>query len=503
MPAGVSVRDVVGYGRHPYRGRWRADDPDGPRAIAWAMDVTGVTAMADRAVDELSGGELQRVWLATCLAQDTGVLLLDEPTTFLDLRYQVEILDLIRDLADEHGVAVGVVLHDLDQAAAVADQVVLLARRRVVRAAGAPRDVLTEPALTRDLRHPGRGARRPGDRPPHHPTRRPAPPPDAYRKRIRMKRFPLLAVAAVAVLAVGACGTTEEAAAPAPAAVSDAATGPVTVTDGRGKEITLPKPATRVVSLEWGETEMLVSLGVMPVGSADIKGYATWDTAAKLDAVGQGRRHPRRAQRRLDRRAAARPGRDGGRARRADRRAAREVRAGAGHHRQRREAQPRPAARRRHDDRHRGRQEGRGREAALRLRRPDRRRRRPKLAAAGAAGKPFAMADGWKEGSTVSIRMFGKGALVSDLGTAIGLENAWTTAGDQEWGLGQTDVEGLKALDGKDVRFFYNASDGGDVFADGLTGNAIWDALDFVKAGKVHKLPDGIWTFGGPKSCIQ
>ncbi|SNS66389.1 iron complex transport system ATP-binding protein [Asanoa hainanensis] len=147
VPAGVSVHDVVGYGRHPYRGRWKADDPDGPRAVAWAMEVTGVTAMADRAVDELSGGERQRVWLATCLAQDTGVLLLDEPTTFLDLRYQVEILDLTRDLADEHGVAVGVVLHDLDQAAAVADQVVLLSQGRVV-AAGEPRDVFTEAALT-------------------------------------------------------------------------------------------------------------------------------------------------------------------------------------------------------------------------------------------------------------------------------------------------------------------------------------------------------------------
>jgi iron complex transport system ATP-binding protein len=147
VPSGVSVRDVVGYGRHPYRGRWRAGDPDGPRAIAWAMDVTGVAGMADRAVDELSGGERQRVWLATCLAQDTGVLLLDEPTTFLDLRYQVEILDLTRDLADEHGVAVGVVLHDLDQAAAVADRVVLLSAGRV-RADGTPRDVLTEPALT-------------------------------------------------------------------------------------------------------------------------------------------------------------------------------------------------------------------------------------------------------------------------------------------------------------------------------------------------------------------
>src|SRR6478752_2630180 len=106
-PSGVSVRDVVGYGRHPYRGRWRQNDADGPRAVAWAMEVTGVGPMADRGVDELSGGELQRVWLATCLAQDTRVLLLDEPTTYLDLRYQVEILDLVRDLADDHGVVVG------------------------------------------------------------------------------------------------------------------------------------------------------------------------------------------------------------------------------------------------------------------------------------------------------------------------------------------------------------------------------------------------------------
>jgi ferric hydroxamate transport system ATP-binding protein len=146
-PAGIGVRDVVAYGRHPYRGRWRGADPDGPRVIAWAMEVTGIQAMVDRAVDELSGGELQRVWLATCLAQNTGVLLLDEPTTYLDLRYQVEILDLIRELADSHRVAVGVVLHDLNQAAAVADQVVLLHEGRV-RATGTPAQVLTEGSLS-------------------------------------------------------------------------------------------------------------------------------------------------------------------------------------------------------------------------------------------------------------------------------------------------------------------------------------------------------------------
>jgi ferric hydroxamate transport system ATP-binding protein len=146
-PSGLSVRDVVGYGRHPYRGGWRSEDRDGARAVAWALAVTGTEPMAGRPIDELSGGELQRVWLASCLAQDTGVLLLDEPTNHLDLRYQVEILDLVRDLAVDHGVAVGVVLHDLNHAAEVADQVVLL-HHGAVLATGDPVDVLTETQLT-------------------------------------------------------------------------------------------------------------------------------------------------------------------------------------------------------------------------------------------------------------------------------------------------------------------------------------------------------------------
>ncbi|MEI7031132.1 ABC transporter ATP-binding protein [Streptomyces pratensis] len=139
-PAGLSVRDVVGFGRHPYRRRLRGSDPDGARMIEHALAVTHLTEFAERGVENLSGGQLQRVWFACCLAQDTDVLLLDEPTTYLDLRYQVEILDLVRDLADTHGVTVGVVLHDLDQAAAVADQVVLLSSGRIV-AAGTPVEV--------------------------------------------------------------------------------------------------------------------------------------------------------------------------------------------------------------------------------------------------------------------------------------------------------------------------------------------------------------------------
>nr|WP_092108694.1 ABC transporter ATP-binding protein [Brevibacterium sandarakinum] len=146
-PSGLSVREIVAYGRHPHRRRFASlTDPD-RAAIDKALELTGTARMADRSVDQLSGGELQRVWLATCLAQETGILLLDEPTNHLDLRYQVEILDLMRDLADDHGTAVGVVLHDLNHAAAVADDIVLLKQGRV-RSAGTCEEVFTPEVLT-------------------------------------------------------------------------------------------------------------------------------------------------------------------------------------------------------------------------------------------------------------------------------------------------------------------------------------------------------------------
>ncbi|MFY7065820.1 ABC transporter ATP-binding protein [Nocardiopsis changdeensis] len=146
VPEGLTVREVVAFGRHPYRRGLAGPSARDREAVERAMAATGVGDMADRAAGELSGGEMQRVWLATCLAQDTGVVLLDEPTNHLDLRYQVETLDLIRDLAQDHGAAVGVVLHDLDHAARVADTLVLLDAGRV-RAAGDPAEVLTEENL--------------------------------------------------------------------------------------------------------------------------------------------------------------------------------------------------------------------------------------------------------------------------------------------------------------------------------------------------------------------
>lgn len=141
-PQGLTVREVVAFGRHPYRRGFTGLSAEDRRAIDHALAATGVSDMAGRAAGELSGGEVQRVWLAACLAQETGVVLLDEPTNHLDLRYQIETLDLVRDLADEHGAAVGIVLHDLDHAARIADHVLLMRAGRI-HAAGDAHDVLT------------------------------------------------------------------------------------------------------------------------------------------------------------------------------------------------------------------------------------------------------------------------------------------------------------------------------------------------------------------------
>lgn len=313
-------------------------------------------------------------------------------------------------------------------------------------------------------------------------------------------RNALVAVAAVAVL--GACGTTESAAPEPAASGGTASAAPITVTDGRGKQVTLDRPATKVVALEWGETEMVVGLGVMPVGVADAKGYGTWVTAAKLDAsvkdVGT-RQEPS-----VDSIAALQPDlvvmeaeRDSALVPQLEKFVPVVVAKGS-------DASDN-LGRMRTDLKMIATALGKTAEADKLLAGLDATLADGKaaLAAAGVAGKPFAMADGWKDGSKISVRMFGKGALVSDIATQLGLTNAWTGKVDPQWGLGSTDVEGLTALKDPDTRLFYNASDGDDVFADGLAANAIWKKLPFVEKGQVTKLPDGIWTFGGPLSCQQ
>lgn len=141
-PDGLTVAEVVAFGRHPHRKRFAGLTDADQAAIDHALEITGLTGKRERPASALSGGEMQRVWLAACLAQDTGVLLLDEPTNHLDLRFQTEILDLLRDLAEDRQTTVGVVLHDLDHAVRVADEVLLLHEGRV-HAAGPPVEVFT------------------------------------------------------------------------------------------------------------------------------------------------------------------------------------------------------------------------------------------------------------------------------------------------------------------------------------------------------------------------
>ena len=142
-PEGILVADLVSRGRNPYHGvfsQWtRADD----EAIATALEATKTTELADRPVDELSGGQRQRVWIAMALAQQTDILLLDEPTTFLDISHQIEVLDLLTDLNQKRGTTVVMVLHDLNLAARYADFLVAMANGRLY-ATGTPDDVLTE-----------------------------------------------------------------------------------------------------------------------------------------------------------------------------------------------------------------------------------------------------------------------------------------------------------------------------------------------------------------------
>ncbi|MBC9953565.1 ABC transporter ATP-binding protein [Leucobacter sp. cx-42] len=141
-PEGIPVADLVGRGRHPHQrafARWTARDYE---VVAEALAATGTSDLADRSVDELSGGQRQRVWIAMALAQETDILLLDEPTTFLDVAHQVEVLDLLTDLRIARGTTIVMVLHDLNLAARYADELVAVKDGRVY-AAGAPRDILT------------------------------------------------------------------------------------------------------------------------------------------------------------------------------------------------------------------------------------------------------------------------------------------------------------------------------------------------------------------------
>ena len=145
-PDGIGVADLVARGRYPHQGWLQQSSADDDAAVAEALRATATTDLAARDVSELSGGQRQRVWIAMALAQDPDVLLLDEPTTFLDLTHQIEVLELLAELNRSRGTTVVMVLHDLNLAARYADHLIVMADGAVL-AQGEPGDVITPEVL--------------------------------------------------------------------------------------------------------------------------------------------------------------------------------------------------------------------------------------------------------------------------------------------------------------------------------------------------------------------
>ncbi|WP_294563197.1 iron-siderophore ABC transporter substrate-binding protein [uncultured Arthrobacter sp.] len=313
-----------------------------------------------------------------------------------------------------------------------------------------------------------------------------------------MKISKALAATAAAALLLTGCGTTEDAA----GAASNGSGGgePVTVTDARGVDVEFDAPATRVVGTEWNVVENLTTLGVMPVGAADIKGYKDWVQAGKLDdtATDIGTR----GEPSLDTIASLDPdlivattdlaetvitqleelapvvvvkSADAGRQIDQAKDNLRLVAEATGT-----EAKAEDAIA--------------SFDAAVA-------EGKATLEEAGLAGSKVAFADGWVADGTVSIRPFAKGSLLTDINTALGLATPWTQEGDPAYGLASTDVEGLTTLDADSFVYITNSADGD--FTEELADNAVWTSLPFVKSGQVHRLDDGIWMFGGPASMTQ
>lgn len=142
-PEGITVSDLVARGRNPHQRFFRQWSDADEVAVVAALVATRTSDLADRSVDELSGGQRQRVWIALALAQDTPLMLLDEPTTFLDLAHQVEVLDLLADLNERGGRTIVLVLHDLNLACRYASHLIAMKDGRIV-AEGSPEEVVTK-----------------------------------------------------------------------------------------------------------------------------------------------------------------------------------------------------------------------------------------------------------------------------------------------------------------------------------------------------------------------
>ncbi|WTP62662.1 iron-siderophore ABC transporter substrate-binding protein [Streptomyces phaeochromogenes] len=312
-----------------------------------------------------------------------------------------------------------------------------------------------------------------------------------------MRRLLLTAAATTAAaLALAACGTTEPA-----ADKTEKKSEAITLTDGTGAKLKLDGPATKVVATEWNEVESLITLGVDPVGVADVKGYKTWDTAVPL------KNEPKdigtRGEPSMDTVAALSP----------DLIVASSDLPPAAV-KQLRKIAPVLGIKSADASDQVGQMlenldliaKATGTTDKARTARTNFEAKvaegKKALADAGLDGTDFAFADGYVTSNQVSLRPYTSGSLIGAVNEQIGLKNAWKVKGDAAYGLGTTDVEGLTALP-KDVQFAYIGNDddkGSTPFTGALAKNAVWTSLPFVKADKVHRLPDGIWMFGGPQS---
>ncbi|WP_327592064.1 iron-siderophore ABC transporter substrate-binding protein [Streptomyces chartreusis] len=314
-----------------------------------------------------------------------------------------------------------------------------------------------------------------------------------------MRRLMMTAAAATAAaLALTACGTTESAADRNDA--KKAGEG-ITLTDASGTKVELDGPAKKVVGTEWHEVELLISLGVDPVGVADVKGYKTWDQAVPL------KNEPKdigtRGEPSMDTIAALKPdlivaSTDLPPA------AVKQLRKVAPVLEVRSASAADPIGQMTKNLDIIAEATGTGERAEKIKDAFDAKVTEGKkaLADAGLDGAPVAFADGYDISNQVSIRPYTSGSLIGAVNEQLGLKNAWKVEGDKDYGLGTTDVEGLTKL-GADVRFAYIGNDGdkgSTPFTDALAKDKVWTSLPFVKKGDVHRLPDGIWMFGGQES---
>lgn len=317
------------------------------------------------------------------------------------------------------------------------------------------------------------------------------------------RRTTLAATCAAAGLVLSACGTTQpssEEEEPAADGASEATSGPIEVTDQANRTVSLDAAPERVVVLEWGQTESVLTLGVEPVGVADVEGYNTWDTAEELDPdttdVGV------RGEPNLDAVFSENPDLVIVEATRGDPiiRQLEEydvpilVTAAA-------DAED-PIGNMVETFELIGAALGREEQAAEEVAAFEDAlaEGREAIDAADPENRSFTYVDAYADGANVAIRPFGQGSQTGEIGEELGLENAWTGEVDPLYGLGNTDVEGMTAV--SDSTLLYTGTES-ESWLSQLEGNPVWDDLAFVREDRVEEFPAGIWTFGGPKSSIQ